>query len=390
MQIEMRKVSELIPYENNPRINDQAVDAVAASIKEFGFKVPVIVDRDDVVIAGHTRIKAARQLGMETVPTIKADDLTPEQVKAFRLADNMTAEKSKWDFERLYQELEELQKVDLDFDMADFGFELDMLDDYTEIKEDEVETEIEEVISESGDTWLLGDHILYVGDSTNSRDMTKLVGDEEIDLVVTDPPYGVSYEGRSQELDHKTIESDNLQFEEFYTFLVSAFQNIKDVLKPGGAFYIWYGGRALNFYRAMHEVKLDIRQQLVWNKNSFILGRQDYQWKHEVCMYGWKEGAEHYFTDSRREATVIDCHKPLKNDLHPTMKPVKLIAYQIKNSSKRGESVLDPFGGSGTTMIACEQLGRRCFMMEFDPYFADVIVNRWEKFTGKEAERIRA
>jgi ParB-like chromosome segregation protein Spo0J len=187
MQIEMRKVSELIPYENNPRINDQAVDAVAASIKEFGFKVPVIVDRDDVVIAGHTRIKAARQLGMETVPTIKADDLTPEQVKAFRLADNMTAEKSKWDFERLYQELEELQKVDLDFDMADFGFELDMLDDYTEIKEDEVETEIEEVISESGDTWLLGDHILYVGDSTNSRDMTKLVGDEEIDLVVTDP-----------------------------------------------------------------------------------------------------------------------------------------------------------------------------------------------------------
>jgi DNA modification methylase len=384
-------VSELIPYENNPRINDQAVDAVAASIKEFGFKVPVIVDRDDVVIAGHTRIKAARQLGMETVPTIKADDLTPEQVKAFRLADNMTAEKSKWDFERLYQELEELQKVDLDFDMADFGFELDMLDDYTEIKEDEVETEIEEVISESGDTWLLGDHILYVGDSTNSRDMTKLVGDEEIDLVVTDPPYGVSYEGRSQELDHKTIESDNLQFEEFYTFLVSAFQNIKDVLKPGGAFYIWYAsGRALNFYRAMHEVKLDIRQQLVWNKNSFILGRQDYQWKHKVCMYGWKEGAEHYFTDSRREATVIDCHKPLKNDLHPTMKPVKLIAYQIKNSSKRGESVLDPFGGSGTTMIACEQLGRRCFMMEFDPYFADVIVNRWEKFTGKEAERIRA
>lgn len=245
MQIEMRKVSELIPYENNPRINDQAVDAVAASIKEFGFKVPVIVDRDDVVIAGHTRIKAARQLGMETVPTIKADDLTPEQVKAFRLADNMTAEKSKWDFERLYQELEELQKVDLDFDMADFGFELDMLDDYTEIKEDEVETEIEEVIedepeyvvpakpkSKYGDIYRLGNHVLMCGDSTSEADVGRLLNGAIVDLLLTDPPYNVDYVGKTE--DELTIENDAMGDDEYLEFLQCAFANAVSHLAEGG------------------------------------------------------------------------------------------------------------------------------------------------------------
>lgn len=384
-------ISRIIPYENNPRINDNAVDAVAASIKEFGFKVPIIVDKNNVIVAGHTRLKAAQKLGLEEVPVIVADDLSEEQVKAFRLADNKVSELADWDFQKLEEEL-----AGLELDMSQFNFDMKELsaefDKHKDIVEDDfnLEAELESIIEpvcQMGDVYQLGDHRLLCGDSTDKAEVERLLQGKCADLVVTDPPYNVDYEGQTK--DKLKIENDKMSPADFKQFLIKAFTRLNEVLKEGGAFYIWLASREqVNFETALNEAGLKVRQQLIWNKSSMVLGRQDYQWKHEPCLYGWKDGASHNWYSDRSQTTVMDFAKPNRNGEHPTMKPLDLIGYQIKNSSTENEIVLDQFGGSGSTLIACEQLKRSCYTMELDPKYCDVIIKRWETMTGKKAIKI--
>jgi site-specific DNA-methyltransferase (adenine-specific) len=378
MDIINKKIVDIKPYEKNPRKNDEAVKYVAESIKQFGFKVPIVIDKDGIIVAGHTRYKAAKKLKLNEVPCIVADDLTEEQVKAFRLADNKVAEKAEWDIDLLSEELDDL----FDFNMTAFGFEFDTEDEETEVVEDDFEDELpEEPYVKSGDLYQLGKHRLLCGDSTKIDDVEKLMGGELADLLITDPPYNVNYEGTAGK-----IENDNMGDSDFHQFLYDFYVCAYTVMKPGASFYIWHADvEGLNFRLALKEAGFQIRQTLIWNKNAMTLGRQDYQWKHEPCLYGWKDGASHNWYGDRKQPTVIDMHKPKRSELHPTMKPVELFDYQIKNSSKKGENVLDLFGGSGTTMIACEQNGRKAFTMEYDPRYAQTIIERWEQFTGEKA-----
>ncbi len=412
-----KDIDELIPYENNARINDKAVDVVANSIEEFGFKQPIIIDKNNVIVAGHTRQKAAQKLGIKKVPCIVADDLTEEQIKAFRIADNSSAQVAEWDIDKLMKELE-----NIDYDMSQFGLaeQIEEIEKVIDKEAEEDNFEIDEEIEprvKVGEIWQLGRHRLMCGDSTKQEDVEKLMNGNLADIVVTDPPYNVAYEGGTG----MTIQNDNMESSKFLQFLTDAFKNLKDNLKDGGAFYIWFASREhINFETALNNNDLNVREELIWVKSSLVLGRQDYQWKHEPCLYGWKEGAAHYFIDDRTQTTVYEdqvkdftkmkkeeliqfCKdltsdkvittvihedKPSVSDLHPTMKPVKLIARLIKNSSRKNENVLDLFGGSGTTLIASEQLDRNCFIMEFDPKYSTAIVDRYEKLTGKKAEKL--
>ena len=380
MNIIDRKVTDLKPYEKNPRKNDEAVKYVAESIRQFGFKVPIVIDRDGVIVAGHTRWKAAKKLKLDTVPCIVADDLTEEQIRAFRLADNKVSEKAEWDFDLLNEELDGL----LDFDMTVFGFD-DLLEENTgDAQEDDYDPELpQEPKSKPGDIYLLGKNRLMCGDSTILSDVEKLMGGQMADMLLTDPPYNVDYEGKTNE--KLKIENDKMDDRVFRQFLSDAFSNADMVMKPGAVFYIWHAAtQEYNFIGACHDIGWNARQVLIWNKNSFVMGRQDYQWKHEPCLYGWKEGT-HLWASDRKQTTVIDYTRPTKNDLHPTMKPIGLFDYQIKNNTKGGDIVLDLFGGSGTTIMACEQNGRIGYMMEYDPKYVDRIIDRWEKFTGEKA-----
>lgn len=383
MEIKDLKITDLKPYEKNPRMNDNAVPYVANSIKEFGFKVPIIIDKKNVIVAGHTRYKAAQQLGLETVPCIIADDLTPKQIKAFRLADNKTAEKAEWETEFLSDELKEL----LDVDMGAFGFEdvLDDLEEELEAQEDDYEMELpEDPRAKTGQIWQLGKHRLMCGDSTKKTDVLQLVGGCKMDILITDPPYNVSYEGKTK--DNLKIQNDNLNSEDFRTFLRDAFKNADDVMREGAAFYIWYASsEAINFESACNDAGWKIRQNLIWEKNTFVLGRQDYQWNHEPRLYGWKDGAAHTWMSDRKQTTILKFNRPIRNDIHPTMKPIPLFDYQIKNSTRSGDKVLDLFGGSGTTIMACEQNGRTAYVMEYDPKYADAIIDRWQTYTGEKA-----
>lgn len=419
INIKHQKVEALIPYENNPRNNENAVEAVAGSIREFGFKNPIIVDQNNVIVAGHTRLLAAKELGLKEVPTIIADDLTTEQINAYRLVDNKTNELAQWDIDMLERELSEIDSID----MEEFGF-----DDFPDLELDKVieddfedeELDHEEPISQPGEIYQLGSHRLMVGDSTNKEDVRALTGGAQMDLLVTDPPYNVDYNGGTE--DAMTIENDNMGKEHFVEFLTAAFENAAEALRPGGGFYIWHAeSTAGEFIKALEAAELEFRQRLIWVKSSLVLGRQDFQWKHEPCFYGWKEGAAHYFTADRTNTTVIEdapninamnkdelkeyikdlkdvidegstilrADKPSSSRQHPTMKPVKLMAHHLAYSTRQGENVIDLFGGSGSTLMAAEQLGRNCYIMEFDPKYADVIITRWEEFTGQEAELIK-
>ena len=379
-------LKDIKPYENNPRFNDNAVDAVAKSIQEFGFQQPLVLDKDNVIIVGHTRYKASKKLGLKAVPCIIADQLTEEQCKAYRLADNKVGELATWDMEMLTVELGDLE--DTDFDMTLFGFEIEEPEVEAEVVEDEFECEIpEEPKSKLGDVYQLGSHRLMCGDSTNLTDVEKLMGGEKADMLLTDPPYNVDYEGKTK--DKLKIENDKMDNDSFRQFLVDAFSNADMVMKEGAVFYIWHAdSEGYNFRGACFDTGWKVRQCLIWNKNCMVMGRQDYQWKHEPCLYGWKEGAGHLWASDRKQTTVINFDKPTRNELHPTMKPVPLFDYQIKNNTKGGDIVLDLFGGSGTTIMACEQNGRRAYTMEFDPRYVDVIIERWEQFTGQKAHLI--
>lgn len=385
INIRMKRLEDLTMYENNPRKNDLAVDKVAKSIQEFGFKVPLVIDRNNVIVCGHTRYKALQSLGWtEAVPCVIADDLTDEQVKAFRIVDNKSSEESTWDFDLLEQELNEIDLSDFDFD-----FDFPEIDDTPLAEEDEFDFDGKvEQISNVGDIWKLGNHVLMCGDSTNPDDVKKLMGGVLADMVITDPPYNVGYVGKTS--NKLTIKNDNQSDANFRKFLDSSFLNLSNSLKAGGSFYIWFSqSESENFYGALNGIdNLHISEQLIWNKNRLILGRFDYHMKHEGCIYGWKSGETHKWYSDRKQSTILEYASPEHNDLHPTMKPIALFDYLIRNSTKKGDVVLDLFGGSGTTIIACEQNGRIAYSMEYDPKYVDVIISRWEQFTNQKAEKI--
>ena len=398
MNVQEIKLKDIKPYEKNPRKNDQSVDKVVNSIKEFGFKVPIVIDKNNVIVCGHTRYKAAKKLGLSVVPCVVADDLTEEQIKAYRLADNKVGEDSLWDMDLLGSELEDI----LNIDMEDFGFSLPEAE--TEVVEDDYDKPApEEPKSKLGDIYQLGRHCLMCGDSTNIDYVKKLVGDAQIDMLLTDPPYNVNYEGTAGK-----IKNDNMEDATFRQFLTDAFLSAWAVMKNGAAFHIWHAdSEGYNFRGACRDAGFRVRQCLIWVKNSLVLGRQDFQWKHEPCLYGekelpegvieeyeeddhepclygWKDG-KHYWFKNRKQTTILEFEKPRVSKEHPTMKPIKMFDYEIKCNTKPGENVLDLFGGSGTTLMACEQDGRNAFIMEFDPRFVDVIIDRWESFTGEKA-----
>lgn len=393
---------------------------MANSIKEFGFKVPIVATIDGEIVNGHTRFKAAKFLKLKTVPVLIADDLTEEQIKAFRLADNKTGELADWDVELLYGELDELTG----FDMTMFGFEdIDFsLDDFEEVEKEEGEevdiNQEEKPKVEYGDIYQLGRHRLMCGDSTSAEDMAQLIDGAVIDLYVTDPPYNVAYQGGTDEA--MTIMNDSMDDVSFRQFLRDAFAVANNHLKSGGAFYIWHAdSEGLNFRAAVKETGWLLKQSIIWVKNAIVLGRQDYQWKHEPCLYGWKDGASHYFVDNRSLATVIEEDeenlkemtkselisyiktmqdtspttvfyedKPVRNDIHPTMKPLKLIARCVLNSSKKGDKILDSFNGGGSTLMVCERSERVCYAMELDPVYVERTIKRWEEETGLTAEKV--
>lgn len=398
MEIIMKKIGLLIPYINNPRNNDDAVDAVASSIKNFGFKVPIVIDGQNEIINGHTRLKAAKKLGLNEVPVIIADDLSPEQIKAFRLADNKVGEIATWDDSMLLSELEEL--AELEFDMTQFGFDdLDFADETAEIVEDEFDGEPpEEPKSMLGDIYKLGRHRLMCGDSTDSEQVATLLDKTQADLWLTDPPYNVALgmggsfdeaRKRHRRTDGLVIMNDKMENDDFREFLVKCYSAAKENMKAGAAFYIWHAdSEGYNFRGAALDIGWQVRQTLIWNKNSMTFGRQDYQWKHEPCLYGWNDGAGHAWYSDRKQTTILNFDRPTVSKEHPTMKPIALFDYQIKNSSKAGDVVLDSFGGSGTTIMACEQNGRCGYLMELDPRYVDVIIRRWEEFTGNKAELV--
>lgn len=386
MQITNMKITDIRPYEKNPRINDGAVEAVANSIREFGWRAPIVVDKDMVIVCGHSRHKAALSLGLTEVPVHVADNLTPEQIKAYRIADNKTAEIAEWNFELLPLELRELQ--DSDFDLSLLGFDTDELDKLLngsledvvtdgETDPDEVPEAPEESVSKSGEIYRLGNHLLMCGDATNAEDVAMLMGEERADLALNDAPYNVAYEGGNG----LTIQNDNMSDSQFREFLAAAYRNNAEFMKPGAAFYFFHAdSEAYNFRGACREANLPVHETLYWVKNSLVLGRLDYHYKSEPILYGWKPGAAHSWYSDRSQTNILEFDKPKRNDVHPTMKPVEILIYLIKNSSQRGGIVLDTFGGSGSTLIACEQTGRVCRMLELDPKYCDVIRRRWAEF----------
>lgn len=432
LKIDYLKASALKPYDKNTRKHEEHdVREIAKSIEKYGFSDPIGVwGKENLIVEGHGRLLAAKLLGLEEVPVIHLDHLSDEERREYAIMHNRTAELSSWDFDVLAEEMAELNLNDFDFNIDNLDFSDADLDTVGELEEIEAPEPPEEPKSRRGEIYQLGNHRLMVGDSTDAAAVAALMDGKQADLVITDPPYNVNYTEKEKMLQKARpnkkidqgfltgIENDAKADDDFIDFLTKAFNNLKNNLKDGGVFYIWYAAmQAQNFLTAIENAELNLHEEIVWVKHHFSLGKQDYQWKHEPCFYGWKEGAAHYFINSRSETTVIpDLHeiepermkkdelvdlikkimentattviyenKPLKSLLHPTMKPVNLIGYQMRNSSRKGENVLDLFGGSGTTLIVAEQIKRNCFMMEYEPKYADVIIQRWEEMTGKKA-----
>lgn len=395
-----KKVADLIPYENNARINDGAVEAVAASIKEFGIKNPIIIDRDNVIVCGHTRIKACEKLGIETVPCVVADDLTDEQIKAFRIADNSTAQIAEWDLEKLQAELE-----NIDMDMVQFGLQEQIAEIEKEFEKEVQEDEVPEVdeehepICQLGDIWQLGEHRLMCGDSTDKTTVEKLMNGEKADMVFTDPPYNVAIGSKNAFLNSvqkagrctEDIAGDKGMTDEEISEKLwkPAFQNLRDSAKDDCSIYCTMPQGGAHMMMMMCSASWQVKHELMWLKNSptFSMGRLDYDYKHEPILYGWAK-SHNFYGKGKFTKSVWEIDKPKKCDLHPTMKPIELIANALKNSSKENDLIIDFFGGSGSTLIACEQLNRVYYMCELDPKYCDVIIKRWEALTGQKAEKI--
>lgn len=394
LKVETFKISDLSTYHKNPRRGD--VDAIAESLKARGQYRPIVVNigahasHDYEILAGNHTYLAAKKLGWKTIQatTVDVDD---DQAAQIVLADNRLADLGGYDDETLSALLSDVSSLDglgwSQDDVDELAAALEPERDDSEVEDVEVPDDAPQRVKR-GEIWVLGEHRLMCGDSTKPEDMRKLLGGGEADLWLTDPPYNVAIVGKTKK--HLTIENDSwANDDEFVEFLRKAFVTALDVLKPGCAFYVWFAQiQAENFLAAADKAGMTIRQTLIWAKSTFSLGRQDYQWKHEPCLYGWKDGASHRWFSDRKQTTVLEFEKPARNAEHPTMKPVPLMAYEIRNSSRVGDTVLDSFGGSGSTLMACEQTGRKCVTMELDPHYCDVILKRWEDYTGQKAERI--
>ena len=394
--------------------SEQGQELMERSFKEMGAGRSILIDKNGNIIAGNKSQKAAIAAGIKKVRIIettgdelvavKRTDVDIDSAEGRKLAylDNLTTQVNlTWDET-------ELQAVQADvegFDIADFGFDIEDLPQVTfpgeetkpvsnvnekPAEEDDFDPDAKfETKVHEGDIWQLGAHRLLCGDSTKAEDVKRLMGEEMADVWLTDPPYNVAYEGGTQE--KLTIKNDSMDDEKFRAFLLDAFTAAVEVMKPGAAFYIWHAdSEGFNFRYAVKNTDLLLKQCLIWNKNQLVMGRQDYQWKHEPCLYGWKDGGSHHWYSDRKQTTVLNFDKPLRNADHPTMKPVPLFGYQIQNSSKEGDIILDTFGGSGTTIVACEQLHRKARCMELDPHYCNVIIARWEKLTGQKAVKLES
>lgn len=388
-------VGKLIPYGRNPRKNDHVIEQMAGAIQEFGFRIPIIAKSTGEVVDGHLRLKAALHLGLETVPVVLADDLTPMQIKAFRILANRSATWADWDEDLLRLELEELQLDD--FDLSLTGFDDDELLEIMAGEETTTEGNTDEdsapevpvtPVSKPGDVWIMGQHRLLCGDSTDAASYDTLLGNERVAMIFQDPPYNVDYANTVKDKlrgTNRPILNDNLG-DGFQDFLLAAFKPA--LARCNGAVYV-----------AMSSSELDTLQSafraaggkwstfIIWAKNTFTLGRSDYQRQYEPILYGWPEGATRHWCGDRDQGDVWHFNKPRVNDLHPTMKPVELVERAIRNSSRPGDVVLDPFGGSGTTLIAAEKSGRQARLIELDPKYVDVIVRRWQEYAGAQAVR---
>lgn len=445
LRTEKRKLADLRAAEYNPRkaltTDDAEYQKIRRSIEEFGYVDPIIINEDGTIIGGHQRTTVLMDLGYEEVDVVVVE-LDKQKEKALNIALNKIT--GEWDELKLKDLLLDLDLGDYDISLTGFeqndltelvdklAIEPEAVDD--EFNEDEALEQIAEPVSKMGDIWVLGRHRLMCGDSTSQEDMATLMNGEMADLVVTDPPYNVNYGDKAEFLEEylegkghritSTIKNDNMDNQSFYSFLLATYQSAYEFMRAGAAIYVFHAESTGHIFRqAFLDAGLKLAQCLIWEKNAFVLGRQDYQWRHEPCLYGWKEGAGHYFINDRTQDTVIledDIdfgamkknelvayleelrkkyqnltsviyeNKPTRNDIHPTMKPVALVGKFVTNSSKSGWNILDLFGGSGSTLMAAEQLGRTAFIMELDERFCDVIVKRWEEYTGQQAVRIQA
>ena len=389
-KVERWKIERLVPYARNARTHsDEQVAQIAASIREWGWTTPVLVDEDGGIIAGHGRTLAAQRLQMTEVPVMVARGWSDAKKRAYILADNKLALNAGWENELLNLELSELKELDFDLELIGFSADeiaaLMPLELEPGLTDEDAAPDVPAVpVTVLGDVWLLGRHRVMCGDSCSITDMDKLVAGRQTDMWLTDPPYNVAYEGGTKE--KLTIQNDSMADDAFRQFLRDAYVTADSTMKPGAVFYIWHAdSEGYNFRGAAQDAGWRVRQCLIWKKSSLVMGRQDYHWKHEPCLYGWKEGAGHLWATDRKQTTILEFDKPSRNGEHPTMKPVALFEYQMLNNTKGGDLVLDSFGGSGTTLIAAEKNGRHSCLMELDPKYVDVIIKRWQDFTGKIA-----
>ena len=389
-KVEQWPIEKLVPYAKNSRTHSEdQIAQLAASIKEWGFTSAILVDEDGGIIAGHGRVMAARKLGLASLPVMVAAGWSEAQKRAYVIADNKLALNAGWDNELLALELAELDGLGFDVELTGFSDEEIKALMPVEVTEgltdpDDAPAVQENPVTVPGDVWVMGKHRLLCGDSTSVDDLAKLTQGSLVDMWLTDPPYNVAYEGGTKE--KLTIKNDSMGDDQFRQFLRDAYTAADTVMKPGAVFYIWHAdSEGYNFRGAAKDAGWTVRQCLIWKKSSMVLGRQDYQWKHEPCLYGWKDGAGHLWAADRKQTTILEFDKPARNGEHPTMKPVALFEYQLLNNTKGGDIVLDSFGGSGTTLIAAEKNGRTAMIMELDPRYCDVIVKRWQEFTGKQA-----
>ena len=405
----MASISDLrSDHKNARKRTDRSATLIEESLKRYGAARSVVIDEDNRILAGNGTVDAAKRAGISKVRVIETEGdeiiavkrtgLTEDQKIGLALADNRTSDLSEWDKEMLHQ-LSEEHDITPWFeaeDLAEIMGEVEVIPAEGLTDADDVPEPPADPITKPGDLWILGHHRLLCGDSTSMDEVERLMGGTQADLLLTDPPYNVALgrdetpeeaKKRNRRTDGLTIQNDSMSDDDFRQFLRDVYSAADAVMKPGAAFYIWYAEPDANcaFRLAANDVGWKIRQCLVWNKNSLVMGRQDYHWKHEPCLYGWKEGAAHFWGSDRSQTTVLDFNKPSRNGEHPTMKPVELFQYQLENSSKKNGVVLDLFGGSGTTLIASEKTSRQARLMELDPRYCDVIVKRWEDFTGKKA-----
>lgn len=411
-RLELRPITELAPYACNARVHsDEQVLQLRASLREFGFVAPVLIDAQGNILAGHGRVMAAKAEGMTEVPCVLVEHLTDIQRRAYILADNRLAEQASWDDEMVSLELQALREVGFDFELTGFDAEDIVIEDTTDIYEDDYDpAPPTQPKARRGQIYQLGRHRLMCGDATVAEDVLALMDGATAQLLLTDPPYNVDYAGGPGG-GRDGIVNDAMDDSDYETFLHLALSNAKTVLELGGSYYLWHadGAPGRSVRNACHRAGLPVRQCLVWVKQSSTLGRQDYQWQHEpclhgqtetecsalecgtaydeheACLYGWRDGKAHLWRSDRKQTTVLEFDRPTRSEEHPTMKPVRLMAYQVANSTLPEAVVLDLFAGSGTTAIACEQLGRVTYMMELDPAYVDVIIDRWEAFTGSKA-----